>query len=157
MIELCCEYLSVWCIWLYVIIMPNTSVVNYIVWIHSETCTWHDNNIQSNAPYRWVITTQLNYLAGLAKLFSVCLQTKWLWVRISFFSLILHRHWKRIYECQIKKSIIFRYILPSMKQYKNSPAKFVLQYFKKKTCGSLHYLWYYIERQTLHGRKLILL
>ena len=25
---------------------------NYRVWIHSETRTWHDNNIQSNAPYR---------------------------------------------------------------------------------------------------------
>ena len=24
---------------------------NYIVWIHSETCTWHCKNIQSNAPY----------------------------------------------------------------------------------------------------------
>ena len=76
----------------------------YRVWIHSETYTWHDNNIQSNAPYKWVLTTQLNYLAGLAKLFSVCLQTKWFQVRISFFSLILHRHWKIIYKCQIKKS-----------------------------------------------------
>ena len=26
--------------------------VNYTVWIHFETCTWHDNNIQSIAPYR---------------------------------------------------------------------------------------------------------
>ena len=25
---------------------------NYRVWIHSETRTWHDKNIQSNAPYR---------------------------------------------------------------------------------------------------------
>ena len=25
---------------------------NYRVWIHSETRTWHDENIQSNAPYR---------------------------------------------------------------------------------------------------------
>ena len=25
---------------------------NYKVYIHSETRTWHDNNIQSNAPYR---------------------------------------------------------------------------------------------------------
>ena len=24
---------------------------NYKVWIHSETRTWHDKNIQSNAPY----------------------------------------------------------------------------------------------------------
>ena len=25
---------------------------NYRVWIHSETRTWHDKNIQSNVPYR---------------------------------------------------------------------------------------------------------
>ena len=25
---------------------------NYRVWIHSETRTWHDKNIQSKAPYR---------------------------------------------------------------------------------------------------------
>ena len=25
---------------------------NYRVWIHSETRTWHDKNIQANAPYR---------------------------------------------------------------------------------------------------------
>ena len=25
---------------------------NYWVWTHSETCTWHDKNIQSNAPSR---------------------------------------------------------------------------------------------------------
>ena len=29
---------------------------NYRVCIHSDTRTWHDNNIQSNAPYRWAIT-----------------------------------------------------------------------------------------------------
>ena len=25
---------------------------NYAEWIHSETRTWHDNDIQSNPPYR---------------------------------------------------------------------------------------------------------
>ena len=44
MIELCSEYLSVRCICLY--------AFDYRVWIHSETRTWHDKNIQSNAPYR---------------------------------------------------------------------------------------------------------
>ena len=50
MVQLCCEYLSVRCIWLYVIVMSCTRfrVNNYRVWIHSETPTWHDNNIQSN-------------------------------------------------------------------------------------------------------------
>ena len=41
------------------------------MWIHSEILTWHDKNIQSNAPYREVLTTQLNYLASLAKWLSV--------------------------------------------------------------------------------------
>ena len=36
---------------------------NYRVWIHSETRTWHDKNIQSNAPCIYVLTTQLNHLA----------------------------------------------------------------------------------------------
>ena len=35
---------------------------SYRVWIHSQTCTWHDNNIQSNALYRKLLTTQLNHL-----------------------------------------------------------------------------------------------
>ena len=52
------------------------------VWIHSETCTWHDKNIQSNA-------TQLNHLASFTKLFSVHLRTKWLWIWVSLQSLKL--------------------------------------------------------------------
>ena len=35
MIELCCEYLSVWCIWLYVIIVSHTS---FRVNLHSIVC-----------------------------------------------------------------------------------------------------------------------
>ena len=69
MIELCSEYLSVWCIWLYVLVMScisfrvnphsdsdfvnsHSSFFRYRVWIHSERCMWHDKYIQSNAPYR---------------------------------------------------------------------------------------------------------
>ena len=48
----------------------------YRVWIHSETRTWHDKNIQSNAPYRKVLATRVSALASLAKLFNVCLGTK---------------------------------------------------------------------------------
>ena len=60
---------------------------NYRVWIHSETHTWHDKVIQSNAPYRSVLTTQLNHLASLAKWLSVCLWTKWLGVQVQLQSL----------------------------------------------------------------------
>ena len=60
---------------------------NYRVWIHAETRRWHDNNIQSNAPYRQVLTTQLNHLACLTKWLSVHLRTKWLWVRVPLQSL----------------------------------------------------------------------
>ena len=62
---------------------------NYSVWIHSETRTWHDENIQSNAPYRKVLRKQLNYLASLAKWLNVRLETKWVWVRVQLQSLNL--------------------------------------------------------------------
>ena len=71
MIELCCEYLPVRCIWLYILIKSRTRfrvhphfIVawrnsfeqevlwhsgNYRVLIHSETRKWHDKNIQLHA------------------------------------------------------------------------------------------------------------
>ena len=52
---------------------------NYRVLIHSETRTWHGKNIQSNAPNRSVLKTQVNHLASLAKWLSVRLRNKWLW------------------------------------------------------------------------------
>ena len=39
--------------------------LNYRVPIHLKTRMWHDNNIQSNAPYISILRTQLNHLAGL--------------------------------------------------------------------------------------------
>ena len=60
---------------------------NYRVWIHSERRTWHDNNIQSNAPYRKILITQLNHLASLAKWLNVPWWIKWLWVRVQLQSL----------------------------------------------------------------------
>ena len=103
MIDLCSEYLSIWCIWLYVLIMSRTRFRfcvrfeqgfcwhsgSYGVWIHSEMHTWHDKNIQSNAPYRSVLTIQPNHLASLAKWLSASLWTKCLWVRVQFQSLRL--------------------------------------------------------------------
>ena len=62
---------------------------NCRVWIHSQTRTWIDKNIQSNAPYRQVLTAQLNHLASLAKWLSVRLRIKWLWVRVPLQSLNL--------------------------------------------------------------------
>ena len=59
------------------------------VWIHSQTRTWHDKKIQSNAPYRYVLTAQLNHLACLAKWLSVRLRSKWLLVRVPLQSLNL--------------------------------------------------------------------
>ena len=93
MIELCFEYLSVRCIWQYVLVMLRTSfrlnphsIVawmscayfeegvpwpsgNYGAWIHSET-TWHDKNIQS----------YLNLLVFISDHFSGVFLT---WVTIS--------------------------------------------------------------------------
>ena len=53
---------------------------NYRVWIRSKTRPWPDNNIQSSALYRLVLTRQLYHLASLAKLLSVPLQNKGFWV-----------------------------------------------------------------------------
>ena len=63
---------------------------NCRVWIHSETRTWHDKNIHSNAPYRYIQTIQLNCFTSFAKLLSVCLRTKWLWVSVQLQSLKIH-------------------------------------------------------------------
>ena len=59
----------------------------YRVWIHSETCTWHDKNIQSNPPYREVLATQSNHFTSLTIKLSVFLRTNWLWVRVPLQSL----------------------------------------------------------------------
>ena len=62
---------------------------NCRVWIHFGNRTWHDKNIQSNSPYRKVLTTQLNHLASSAKWLSVRLRTRWLWFRVPLQSLNL--------------------------------------------------------------------
>ena len=48
----------------------------------------HDNNIQSNASYIEVFTTQFNYSANLAKWLSVRLQTECLWVQNPLLSIL---------------------------------------------------------------------
>ena len=55
---------------------------NYRVWIHSEMRTWHDKNMQSNAPHRKVLSTQLNHLVSWAKWLSVGLRSSWFLVRV---------------------------------------------------------------------------
>ena len=53
--------------------------------IYNLTRTWHDK-IQSSAWYRYVLTTQLNHSASLAKWLSVRLWTQRLWVRVQLYS-----------------------------------------------------------------------
>ena len=55
---------------------------NYGVWIHSKRSTWHDKNIQSNAPYIYILRTELSHLVRLAKWLNVRLQVKCFWVRV---------------------------------------------------------------------------
>ena len=57
--------------------------------IHSETRTRHDKNIQSNAPYRYVLTTQLHHVTNLGKGLTVRLLTKWLLIPMPLQSLKL--------------------------------------------------------------------
>ena len=77
---------------------------NCRVWIHAQTRTWHDKNIQSNASYRYVLTAHLNHLASLDKCSSVRLRTKWLCVRVQLQSLNL-----QIWRClRARSSLTFR-------------------------------------------------
>ena len=62
---------------------------NNRTWIHCEMHTWHDKNIHSNAWQRYILKTQLNHLASLAKLLGACFWTKRLWVRLPLQSLKL--------------------------------------------------------------------
>ena len=94
--------------------VPSHSA-NYRVWFHSETRTWREKNMQSNALYGWVLTTRLNDLGSFGKLLSVGLWTKWLWVRVQLQSLKfqnLHLLWSR-------GSLIFR-TLSSVDSHWNS-------------------------------------
>ena len=103
MIELCCEYLSVRCIWQYVIIMSHTS---FRVNPHSIVCLNVKELLAQRRRHIWSLSDSneirthnhlvhkqtLNHLAklaSLAKWLSVRLRTKWLWVRITLLSLKL--------------------------------------------------------------------
>ena len=62
--------------------LPDIETI-YRMWTHSDIMIIHYNTamiLQLNAPYRQVLTPQLNHLASLAKWLSVRLQTNWLWV-----------------------------------------------------------------------------
>ena len=77
------------------------------LWINSKVRMWHDNNIESNMPYRWALTAQLNHLISLGKRLNVCLRTEWLWVWIPVLSLKLWI-WHLL---QVRGSLTFRQTL----------------------------------------------
>ena len=89
-------YLSVWCIWLHVLVMSHMHfrMNPHYSCLHSEMRTWHDKNIQSNAPYKWL---------------SVCLRTEWFWVRVQLQSLQKEYFQNGI---QLLVNELKRYILP---------------------------------------------
>ena len=60
---------------------------NCRAWIHSETRTWHDKNIQSNIPYRVKLRTENNNLVSLKNLLSVRFKATWFMVRSQMQSL----------------------------------------------------------------------
>ena len=66
---------------------------NYIIWIHSNTPTWHEKNIQSNPPNRSVLSAQLNYLGSFANWLIVCFRTNglWFWVQLQSVKINLSR------------------------------------------------------------------
>ena len=114
MIELCCEYLFVRCLWLYVIIMSRTS---FSVNPHSIVCLNVKELLAGSRHHIWSLSDgnlirthnhlvrkrTLNYLANLAKWLS-CLRTKCLWVRITLPSLKLQM-WRLL---PARSSLTFR-------------------------------------------------
>ena len=100
MIELCCECLFVWCIWLYVIIMSCT---HFRVNLHSsclntkELLAWNRHGIWSSSDSNWIqahnhlVCKQiLNHLAKLAKWLSCFVGTYLYSVFDSMLSCLVH-------------------------------------------------------------------
>ena len=77
MIELCCEYLSVWCIWLYVLIMSRTRSKStlYSCLNVKELLARNRREIWSLSDCNWTGTQTLNHLAKLAKWLSFIVST----------------------------------------------------------------------------------
>ena len=69
----------------------STKQTKWLSWVVSAyLCgNWHDRNTQLNAPFRQVLTTQLNHMASLAEWFNVRLRTKCLCVWVPLQSLNL--------------------------------------------------------------------
>ena len=112
-IELCCEYLSVGCIWLHFVYyhityafqsdstLYNCLNVNELL-ARNRSDIWRLSDSSRIRTYNHLVCKwTLNHLAGLAsvaKWLSVHLRTKWLCVRISLLSLelqISHLFWAR--------------------------------------------------------------
>ena len=76
-----CSHLNLrYCTWLEQGVSWHSG--EYRVWIQSAMRTWHERNIQSNAPYRQVLTIQLNQLVSFVTCLGFRLRNKWLWVRV---------------------------------------------------------------------------
>ena len=65
------------------------SIVSWMWRGYSQMPEWNDKNIESNAPYRCELQTQLNHLSSLVKWLTFRLWTKWLWIRVQLQSLKL--------------------------------------------------------------------
>ena len=100
MIELCCEYLSVPCIWLHVIIMPHTSVrinLNYIIclnvkeilaWSRCHSWSLSDSNVIRTHNHL-VYKQRLNHLAKTGQINELCFEFRHL---VEFVNKILKWH-----------------------------------------------------------------
>ena len=62
---------------------------NYRVWIHSETRTWRDNKIQSDALYRKHLQHSYIIWAFWLDGWSVPLRTNWLWIQLALLSSVI--------------------------------------------------------------------
>ena len=77
---------------------------NYRVGSHSEKRKSHHKNRQSNPSNRQVLTNQLNHSVSLGKCLSLCLRTKWLWVRVQLKSFTIQMS----HNFEVRSSLTFR-------------------------------------------------
>ena len=114
MTELCCGYLSVWCIWLDVIIMSRTSFrvnLNSIVWLNIKKLLarirrhiWSLNDINEIRTQNHLVCKRtLNHLAKLVKWLS-CVVSNYLsgafWLHVIVMKCVVSE-WIYTTECRL--------------------------------------------------------
>ena len=110
MIELCSEYLSVWCIWLYVLAMSRTRFrVNrhsIVAWMSRssllEAGAESEGEVTATGQNHLVLKRTLNHLARLAKWLSCALSVDRVWIHSKVWTIECRFTLKRV--CHMTRS-----------------------------------------------------